>query len=409
MKSLLCLFLFLFVSSITASEREINFIDDFEYSYKTAHLFSDESCLLKKHTNIGTGFQTGQAPSDVIVTYFDPATCATPGYPFQVESFSFMLIPLVGNSWPIKMDVVLYAPVVSGDKCSGPGDELYRFSIDCDSSSWSVPVLGTASFPDTICMNEPFFMGVQYADSFAHAPTYPSLLFDTTSAPDSCANYYFFDVVPAEWHEWYDFWNGGLIPGYPFFEVNGSSNATLCVTDTDNDGIPDSVDNCPGIANASQADFDSDLIGDACDNCPSLSNADQLDTDGDGIGDLCDDCPTDYLNDPDGDLVCEQVDNCPGIYNPLQEDTDMNGRGDLCENCCVGIRGNIDNDPAEVIDISDLVFLVDFIFGVPIGHTPPCFEEADINNDTLIDISDLVLLVDFMFGSPTGPPPVSCF
>ena len=409
MKTLLIVTLMLIVSSITASERTINFVDDFQFSYSTSRLFADEFCLLKKHTNIGTGFQTGQAPSDVIVTYFDPSTCATPGYPFQVESFSFMLIPLVGNSWPVKMDIVLYAPVISGDKCSGPGDELYRFAIDCDSSSWSVPVLGTASFPDTLCITEPFFIGVQYADSFAHAPTYPSLLFDTTSFPDSCSNYYYFDVAPAEWHEWYDFWAGGLLPGYPFFEVNGTSNATVCQTDTDGDGIADSVDNCPNMANASQIDSDGDLIGDVCDNCPNINNPAQVDSDNDGIGDLCDDCPTDYLNDPDSDLVCEQVDNCPGIYNPLQEDTNMNGRGDLCENCCVGIRGNIDNDPSQNIDISDLVFLVDYMFSSPQGHTPPCFEEADIDASGNIDISDLVYLVDYMFGSPSGPAPLNCF
>ena len=39
--------------------------------------------------------------------------------------------------------------------------------------------------------------------------------------------------------------------------------------DSDGDGIADATDNCPKIANASQADADSDAIGDACDACPS--------------------------------------------------------------------------------------------------------------------------------------------
>jgi len=37
------------------------------------------------------------------------------------------------------------------------------------------------------------------------------------------------------------------------------------ITDSDNDGIADSSDNCPNTANASQADSDGDGIGDACD------------------------------------------------------------------------------------------------------------------------------------------------
>ena len=37
------------------------------------------------------------------------------------------------------------------------------------------------------------------------------------------------------------------------------------ILDTDRDGIADSVDNCPAVANADQADFDQDGKGDACD------------------------------------------------------------------------------------------------------------------------------------------------
>lgn len=58
--------------------------------------------------------------------------------------------------------------------------------------------------------------------------------------------------------------------------------------DTDNDGIADIDDNCPGTANADQLDADGDGVGDACDNCQMVSNADQIDTNGDGIGNICD-------------------------------------------------------------------------------------------------------------------------
>ncbi|WP_338732535.1 choice-of-anchor B family protein [Mangrovimonas cancribranchiae] len=40
--------------------------------------------------------------------------------------------------------------------------------------------------------------------------------------------------------------------------------AEIAVIDTDNDGVPDSEDNCPQIANANQADTNGNGIGDAC-------------------------------------------------------------------------------------------------------------------------------------------------
>ena len=74
--------------------------------------------------------------------------------------------------------------------------------------------------------------------------------------------------------------------------------------------------------------------------------------------------------------------------------------------CCVGIRGNIDNDPSEIIMIADLVYLVDFMFSD--GQIPACVEEADINADSELNIGDIVFLVDYMFGQPTGPIPFNC-
>ena len=73
--------------------------------------------------------------------------------------------------------------------------------------------------------------------------------------------------------------------------------------------------------------------------------------------------------------------------------------------CCF-YRADINHDGAPVPDISDLVYLVSFMFGG--GPEPPCMEEADINGDgsSVPDISDLVYLVSFMFGG--GPEPVPC-
>lgn len=76
------------------------------------------------------------------------------------------------------------------------------------------------------------------------------------------------------------------------------------------------------------------------------------------------------------------------------------GAGELC----CSIRGDIDHNGAGP-DISDLVYLVDYMFNT--GNPPLCPEEADVNNDGVgPDISDLVFLVSYMFGS--GEAPAEC-
>ena len=75
--------------------------------------------------------------------------------------------------------------------------------------------------------------------------------------------------------------------------------------------------------------------------------------------------------------------------------------------CLLPMRGNVDYDAGDVIDISDLVYLVDYMFNG--GSEPPCEEEADVDGgggESPIDISDLVYLVDYMFNG--GPEPLDC-
>ncbi len=75
--------------------------------------------------------------------------------------------------------------------------------------------------------------------------------------------------------------------------------------------------------------------------------------------------------------------------------------------CCNGIRGNVDGDSEELVDISDLVFLVDYMFNS--GPGCECHDESDINGDGSdpVDVADLVHLVDYMFNG--GPLPLPCF
>ena len=142
----------------------------------------------------------------------------------------------------------------------------------------------------------------------------------------------------------------------------GNEPTAAMFTDSDGDGIIDSIDNCPEKPNSDQEDSDEDGIGDLCDptndtdtdgdtvvdpedNCPEIANLDQLDSDGDGIGDVCD--PTDDT-DTDGDTVIDTEDNCPEIANPDQLDSDGDGIGDVCEPI-----DNTDTDGDTIIDSED--------------------------------------------------------
>lgn len=73
--------------------------------------------------------------------------------------------------------------------------------------------------------------------------------------------------------------------------------------DSDEDGEPDSTDNCAEVTNPEQEDGDLNGVGDACEP--------EADSDEDGVAD--------------------EVDNCPEDYNPYQEDLDENEVGDVCE------------------------------------------------------------------------------
>ena len=141
-----------------------------------------------------------------------------------------------------------------------------------------------------------------------------------------------------------------LLPRTSASAVEGTATSSLrsCgQADSDVDGYPDGLDNCPVIANPDQSDVDGDAVGDVCDNCPSAVNPGQSDIDGDGLGDACD-------PDIDGDGLPNGSDNCPSVINVNQRDQDRDGVGDVCDNCPK--RDNpdqLDSDQDGVGDVCD--------------------------------------------------------
>lgn len=76
-------------------------------------------------------------------------------------------------------------------------------------------------------------------------------------------------------------------PGADVFAVQ----SLVASTDTDNDGVIYSMDNCAIVENANQLDSDGDGFGDACDSCPFIPDSLRADLDLDGQGDACDVTP----------------------------------------------------------------------------------------------------------------------
>jgi hypothetical protein len=116
--------------------------------------------------------------------------------------------------------------------------------------------------------------------------------------------------------------------------VTGSTvfTGTSSSDDTDGDGLPNAADNCPTVFNpvrpmdnSKQIDVDGDGQGDSCDVCPldagstTCTSANPDDRDHDGVLNTADNCP-DVANpgqtDGDGDDKGDACDPCPSDANP---------------------------------------------------------------------------------------------
>jgi len=129
----------------------------------------------------------------------------------------------------------------------------------------------------------------------------------------------------------------------------------LSLSDGDEDGVTNDLDNCQDVANANQADLDQDGKGDVCDadiDGDGVSNEDDVfpndptetqDSDQDGVGDVrdaFDDDPKEF-EDTDGDGVGDNADAFPDDSAETQ-DTDNDGVGD--------VRDAFPDDPNEFED-----------------------------------------------------------
>lgn len=209
---------------------------------------------------------------------------------------------------------------------------------------------------------------------------------------DSCDNDADNDGIPSSqddcdvpWMDCDNDYDNDTIPDIedacPYDETTDCSQTSS--TDSDSDGIGNTIDNCPNTPNTDQADFDADTVWDMCDSdddddgitdvldlCNDLTLIHSLlDTDQDGIWDDCDE-------DRDGDQVNNTFDNCILIANSNQADADTDGIGDSC-----------DSD-YEVDKCEYEVALID----PDIGETTSYICDEDVDDDQVADSIDNAVL-----------------
>jgi len=109
-----------------------------------------------------------------------------------------------------------------------------------------------------------------------------------------------------------------------FLDSDGDGRADDCTDDDDdNDGVKDTADNCPLVANPDQANYDGEGPGDAC----------AEDSDGDGDPDFNDCSPTDKTVHHGNVEACNQKDDdCNGFIDEGCADTDGDGIPDERDN-----------------------------------------------------------------------------
>lgn len=179
------------------------------------------------------------APAGVVLYMFAPA----PGDPCnQVQN---TIATVSAGVWHTVKMTTLYHEDVSLDVTTYVIDEAQSGQVTYQAVSWM--------HPWRQCNSLPYVPGasLKFASSFDGDPAINGFYYDDVS----------FKVLKSSAN------NITVASFFTSFELTPPA-------DTDADGIPDAIDNCPTTANPDQADSDGDGVGDACD-FPLAVNKDQ--------------------------------------------------------------------------------------------------------------------------------------
>lgn len=169
-------------------------------------------------------------------------------------------------------------------------------------------------------------------------------------------------------------YDGGAIPSHPILRSDIFSDFQVLERDSDNDGVPDSLDRFPNDSNES-SDRDFDGIGDNSDIFPDQSH-EWIDSDIDGIGDNSDEFPHNPAewNDIDKDGVGDNEDAFPFDVS-ASIDTDSDGHPDRWNEGMSSGNSTMDLSLDEY------------------PYDPEKWEDSGINGEKLIFFSILIIIV----------------
>ena len=70
--------------------------------------------------------------------------------------------------------------------------------------------------------------------------------------------------------------------------------------------------------------------------------------------------------------------------------------------CCGDV--NVDGS----LNLLDILFLIDHVYGTPPGPAPDDFAQGDIVTDGNLNLLDILYLIRYLYGVSTGPAPPVC-
>ena len=351
---------------------------------------------------------------DKVAVYFDPSECGYPNnYPFQLSHVDLVFYDFAGMC---SVDVQLSVEVVCPDICDGPGIEIYKSPFYTVTRFY--PLVETIFLSDTVCLDKPFFLNVEYASDYP-IYTMPSLAFDAQMV-DTC--YQWLWLGQPSWWEWYDIWQ--VVPGWALVRVAGN-----CGEEHTSCGEwywkPDTLPQAPnGVP-----DFDQNQEGwmgycgpAAVANCLWWYGAVPQ---GMTPAELIELLAAYFNTNPTGTAVEDMETGLEQYFQDygfaLRESTfwmpDFYEMEDSLKSCqdvilLLGFwwydqgagqqfkRGDVDGN-GRAATMADLTTLL---------HGPPflCDDAADVNDDGTLDTADCVYLSDyFVYGEPLPPPPFS--
>jgi hypothetical protein len=110
-----------------------------------------------------------------------------------------------------------------------------------------------------------------------------------------------------------------------------------------------------------------------------------------------------YVSTPTPHWVDITLPGYPDLVNKIVcgQTTSLSPFALMLPQCCRGTTGNVDGDAGDIVDISDLSAMVDYLFAG--GSISSCADENDVDKSGSVDISDLSMLVDFLFNGGSLP------